>query len=197
MRVAAILIIVLAAFVRPAKAEPITYTLTAVGSGTLGSASFSNETFTITSTANTANITESAGPFNTSIYMVPGITSTVSVAGLGIATFTVPTEDLSTTGLPGSFAFTAEPPNSDDFYANLLGVATSGLSGYNLSTSIGPLTGSPQNDSGTDFGTTVGNFDLTSVTSDTFQARLVPEPGSFTFLGLGALFLGCKREKRL
>jgi hypothetical protein len=194
MKIAAILIIALITFVGPAKANPITYTLTAVGSGSLGSEYFTNETFTITSTADTANITESTGYSSISTYIVPDTTSAVSVDGLATATFTVPSEEVALS-VVGDVAIQAPSQINDTFSVIVLGAATSGLNSYNLNTSIGPLSGSPQINSGIDFSTTAGNFDLTSVTSDTFQAQVVPEPDSLAPLGLGALFLGYKRKK--
>ena len=77
---AAILFIAAAAL-----ATPITYTFTAYGNGSLGSQSFTNTFFEITANADTSGISvPSAG-----IFKVNDLTASVSVSGLGTATFTM------------------------------------------------------------------------------------------------------------
>ena len=191
MKISAILIILLIAFVGPAKADPVSYTFSAIGSGSLGSDSFSDQTFTITSTADTADITESTGPGVVVIYVVPDTATTVTVDGLGTATFTIPTENVANS--IGAVAIEAPGQTTDNSYANVLDQGNFELSDYNLSTSIGPISGNAGINDGLDFSTTAGDFDLTSVTTDTFQAQVVPEPGSCALLTLGTVVL-CSRR---
>ena len=51
MKASPLLFFALLGFTVATQATPIIYTFTAIGSGTLGASSFSNATFTITSTA--------------------------------------------------------------------------------------------------------------------------------------------------
>jgi hypothetical protein len=66
-----------------ARADLITYTEQAVGSGGLGGTAYTNALVTITFTGDTANVTGGSGFFINTVG-----TTTVTVAGLGLATFT-------------------------------------------------------------------------------------------------------------
>src|SRR5262249_3683347 len=79
-----------------AKADPIVYTLSAVGIGSLGGVSFSNHSFILTSMANTSQITN---PFS-GIFSAPNTSATVFVTGIGTATFTIPTTTVSNHNVP-------------------------------------------------------------------------------------------------
>src|SRR5580698_4322285 len=68
-----------------ASATPVTYIVTGKGDGRLGTSTFSNESFTITSTANTGQIVNDSGT-----YKVSDLTTTISISGLGTATFITP-----------------------------------------------------------------------------------------------------------
>jgi hypothetical protein len=85
----------------------ITYSLSATATGTLGGAPFTNALVTVTLTGNTSNVVDGPAPFNN--YLVDSGAATVSIAGLGTATFTDSIEivstfnDLTLLGVPAVF----------------------------------------------------------------------------------------------
>jgi hypothetical protein len=173
------------------RAGPITYTETATGSGSLGGTSFTDATVTITGTGDTANIRDSVpGFFNNS-----PITATVTVAGIGTATFTgtIIVHDNQPTSL---VAFSDETAGAD-----ILGTSGSPFDTYDLKTAVGPVSGpADEVGFGRDLATTDGAFVLNSVVNDTatFTATPTPEPASLTLLGLGAAGLlgyGWRRKR--
>src|SRR5581483_4112687 len=68
------------------RANPITYTISSMVSGTLGASSFTDALVTLTLTGDTANITPGPAPF-TDVDVNTGA-ATVNVAGIGTASFT-------------------------------------------------------------------------------------------------------------
>ena len=113
-----------------AQAAPIIYTISSVGSGSLGSNSFNDASFTITATADTSQISLlSAG-----VFIVPDLSATISISGLGTATFTSATnfsnENTEAVGI-----------NSGPGALDILDVLNPVFETYNLSTSIGPVSG--------------------------------------------------------
>ncbi len=70
------------------QAAPITYTLTTTASGTLGASTFTNATVTVTLSGDTSGIAVGPAP-NTNFLVNPGNAS-VTIGGLGTATFTDP-----------------------------------------------------------------------------------------------------------
>jgi hypothetical protein len=165
-----------------ARADPITYTFTGTASGSLGANAFTNASFTIVSTADTSQVTMT-GP---GIFHIPDLTATVSVAGLGTAAFTIPTINVSNQNLPGA-GFSA--PDQD---LAILFELNQAFASYDLTTSIGPLSGPPEFNSGFHFATTSGDFVLNSVSGDvtfTAQASPAPEPSALALFGLGAAAL--------
>jgi hypothetical protein len=176
-----------------AQATPITYTFSATGAGNLGSNAF-NTQFVITSTADTSQITN---PMS-GLFLVPDITATVFITGLGTATFTIPTTNVSNNSMGTPIVVFSSPTQ------NLLILGSFGNPAYGtyaLNTSIGPLTGSAAFNSVAQFpvaqfATNLGNFSLTNVSGEvTFQAA-VPEPPTIVMVVVGiALCLCCKRRR--
>jgi hypothetical protein len=173
-----------------APAMPITYTETVTASGSLGSTTFTNALVTLTATADTNNIVN----YLPGYLGVNNTTATVSVAGDGSGTFTIPTLtydsqlfsaagfESGTTGVPGS---------------NILDVGNSAFATYNLRSSIGPLSGTPAINSGTTFSTTAGSFILNSTSGNaTFQATAVPEPATLAPAVTGVLLIACYAWRR-
>jgi hypothetical protein len=169
------------------RAEFITYTETFTASGTLtsmsGTTPFTDAMVTIVGTGDTANAVQAGAQF------LNGVAATVTVAGIG----------------PGGSDETANVTDGVDANSRFvltdagffiasggtgLAVRTknSVFGNYDLTTSIGPVTGSfaRQGDS-LDIHTDQGTLTFTGFGADsTFGATLgTPEPASLTLLGLG------------
>ncbi len=168
--------------VTPARAELITYTFSGTGSGSLGSQSFTDTLFTITSTADTSQVTNSSP----GIFRVPDLTANVTVSGIGTGTFTITTINVSNQNVS---RVGISDPNQN---MAILFVDNPAVATYDLTTAIGPLTGPTAFNPGATFATTAGDFSLTVVPSATFQATVgqaIPEPATLTLIGIGALGL--------
>ena len=159
------------------RAEMITYTDTFTASGTLGTQTFTNAKVTITGTGDTANIVSSG------LNIFNPVTATVTIAGIGTATFT---DSISAEDQQGF----SHADFADESTLGHLVISTSNsvFATYDLTSSIGPISGSstsfPQG-----FGTDGGTLTFTSFSDSTFTATLstaTPEPASLTLLGLGA-----------
>jgi len=153
------------------QATQATYTLSTVASGHLGQHSFTLAHITFTSTADTSQITNP----QPGLFIVPDITATVFVSDIGTATFTIPTINVvnqhTTIGIP-AVGFS----DPIQILAILFANNNPAFQTYDLSTSFGPLVGTPTFNSGVSFMTTEGSFSLSSVSDVTFQAIVVPEP---------------------
>ncbi len=153
-----------------AQAELITYTESAVASGTIGNQVFSGELVTLTLTADTSGITFSGGIFYTSAAM-----ATVSIAGIGNASFT---DNLVVFNYPGVEAgFEDFTPVVGD--ALIMAIVNASLSTYDLASAIGPLTG-PTSGGGGSFATTLGTLYLNPpFDSGTFTATTPIGPRTY------------------
>jgi hypothetical protein len=165
-----------------ARADIVTFNYTVTASGGFGTSTFTNALVTLTQVADTDDVT-----FNSGIYFLTPETSTVSVAGLGTATFTGPTFDASIPGgLVGLFSGTTSGPI-------ILGVNNAALAGYDLQGAIGPFTGVATINPGSAFATSSGDFVFGSTSGlATFQATVgtaavIPEPSSVAMAGLMTL----------
>ncbi len=76
------------------QAAPITYTLTSTASGTLGASTFTNATVTVTLSGDTSGITAGTGSFTGALLNAGN--SSITIAGVGTATFTDPIVMVST-----------------------------------------------------------------------------------------------------
>jgi hypothetical protein len=175
-----------------ARATLLTYTFTAIGSGSLGANTFSNASFTITTTADTNQVTSLGGSI-----VVPDLTATVCVSGFETATFTFATKNVDNQGL-------SRAGLSGEFFPAILFEDNAAFSTYDLTTPIGPLTGPPSFNSGANFPTTAGNFSLRAVSDVTFEAttaQAAPEPSLLALLGIGTATLAgwrwCKHRRAL
>ena len=175
-----------------AHADIITFTeITTTASGNLDGTAFSNALVSLVLTGDRTNVDGEEAPEFTLIG-----TGTVSVAGVGSDTFT-DTIDVFVNSLAGQGA-----GGISDLTLNrlILGTLSPGFSGYDLSTSFGPLTGLGSFNPGQVFPTAGNNgscpcpntgFDLIALGPQpsapvTFSAvesaTTVPEPGSIVLL---------------
>jgi hypothetical protein len=169
-----------------ASAGPIIFTETQYGIGTLGGTAFNNSLVTIVLTTDTSTITGGSGAF---FDIGP---ATVTVAGIGTATFTDTMEVFSNQGNHFAGIEDAQPAMGD-----VLDVFNTAFDTYALNTAIGQLSGKPEGSPGQSFPTSLGAFILTSSGNGdhpaTFTAATVgsvPEPETLGLLTAGiALFL--------
>ncbi len=180
-----------------------TYTFTGTMSGTIGSAPFSNASFTVTASGPiSAVVTFSEGY---ELFFAPGSMS-FTISGIGSGTFTGLDDtyvfDNTTQGLAG-FGDQSDPVYCCDLLDINQGViGSTAFSTYNLQSSLGPL-GLWPSGSSVDWDqvpTSLGAFTVTSYDNVSFQATVgaTPEPGTLLLLasGLPAIGFLCRKFAR-
>jgi len=195
----------------PSQAAPIAYTITAIASGTLGGTPFSNALMTMTLVSDTLTVFQPLPNDLPELFANPG-TATVTIAGLGTATFND----------PGGYAAIMFPVVDEipipslgiwedvDIAANrgtgILGIGSNSLAGYNLRSPLGPLAGASSGGAHEPDGTPVaystnrGGLTITSTgesgTVTVTVATSVPEPTSLSLLTIGGLSLLATTRRR-
>jgi hypothetical protein len=182
----------------PAMAETITFSISAQGSGTLGTTPFTDQLITFTEVTDTSNITN---PCLGSIYGYPCAPSqagnTVTIGGIaGTQTISDNTfffdNAINLVGISGAF-----------FQTYLSAIGTADGATYGMTTAFGPESAPYYTVGSSTLATSGGTLSLTSFSGDaTFSAVLgattaAPEPGTLTLLGSGLLGLVYRlRRKR-
>ena len=160
-------------------AASVTYIVRGNGSGLMNGMAFTDQDFTITASADTANIM--GGP----VFVVINDSTQVAIDGLGMDDFTneVQTVSNQNTGLAGfgdnGFSLGVQ------FVNNLI------FSSYDLSTSLPETPGAPVFNSGISFPTVNGGVTWTNVSTVSFEAMVVPEPTLGRLWVLYGLLAGC------
>ncbi|MBZ5634845.1 MAG: PEP-CTERM sorting domain-containing protein [Acidobacteriia bacterium] len=191
-------------------ASPIIYMESGTASGMIGGTAFSDVQVQVTVSGDTANVVSGVIEGFAFFGNVSSAT-TVTIAGIGTATVSdpsgivsIPTPVSIDTGFPVLPYVAIGTLDSTLSFDSLTGIGVEGsnaLLGYDLKTSIGPITGSPGGigyPTSLFFHTTLGDLSFTAnfspTTVGTFTATLVPEPTSLLLLGSGlALLAGRSR----
>ena len=174
-------VVALLGFAGLAYGGPITYTESATLSGSLDGIGFQNAVATLTLIGDTSNI------HNDGNFRNPG-TASITIEGFAPADFTDLIEVFVNQG--------AQAAGFDDItlgQASILDTLDAAFGSYDLSTAIGPITNTPFFRPDLVYGTYSGDLIITDTSNSTFSAvtdTAVPEPMTFSFLGLGLAAMG-------
>ncbi|MBX9602967.1 MAG: PEP-CTERM sorting domain-containing protein [Bryobacteraceae bacterium] len=199
------------AFSLAATAGQINYVVTGTASGTIGGIPFTNALVQVTATADTANVV-SLSLEGYEVFANVASSTTVMIAGIGTATVTGGAEPGVSPNPVGVFSFPSPIPIDSQFpvlpyvvigtldnpptlnsFTGIGLIGSNALLGYDLRTSIGPITAIPGGvnySEGLFVYTTLGNLTFTQNHSPTGQGTFaasaaVPEPASLLLTAIG------------
>jgi len=159
-----------------AQTSPITFVFTGVGTGTIGGMGFADAAFTITAVGDTSTVHEFTGGPPASTPTIDSITATISISGIGVATFTEATRVFN------SQTVTVVGFNSP-VHADLYNIGPdASLATYDLVTDFGPIfdaTPSAVNQF-LNVSTSMGLLSFTSAQDGSFQAFVTGGPPPVT-----------------
>ena len=221
IRPAVLLIAALLGCVPAVYAVPITYVQTGTASGMLGATPFTDAFVTVTLTGDTDNVVpELFGPFNCTFCFVNEGTVTIDIPSVGTATVTDPTgiwvfaqavdidDDPATPDLPGVVIGTLDEPPATDSFTGIGGTGAMALLGYDLTTSIGPVSSALLGGVGypetlflnTNLGALSFVENLSTDSDGTFTATIgiaaVPEPTTLVLFGSGVAAYAARVRRR-
>jgi len=189
------------AFAPQLRAETMTYTATGgLISGTLGGVTFTDAAWSITATADTANITQ--GNFSAAIpyYFLPA-SAVLTIDGFSPVTFTSPNFGV----FSGDYSIVLSPNVALSGFADFnVSGNTSGLAayGFNIFTDLAtPVTLNAESSIANKdytFTTSGGDFVISADTGapGTFSVESVPEPSTCALLGVAGACLAFMRRRR-
>jgi hypothetical protein len=196
VRTAALILFALICLGR-AGATTISYTESITTDGSLGGTAFTGELVTLTFTADTSNVTFFQGSGFTRYTNIPS-SSTVTVAGIGTATFSDPISLLVEVHSTFSEFGATDTSIGQDILDTF--AVTSGFAGYNMQVSLAPVSGGAAYPVGTTtFGTSLGSFEFTKSgggVSSVSAATTVPELSSLGMLATGLCSVAVLRRNR-
>jgi hypothetical protein len=196
--VLAVLLGTVLSFAPLSSAESITFTESAIATGSLGSNSFDDSLVTLTATGDTSNVVL-GGAFGTTLE-IQGLAVSIDIAGVGTAELTDPGFVFSAPGRPaaGIGDQVCQPTSVPACFYTILDTIDSAFGTYNMTTSVGPITDSSDYTSGLDFSTSDGEFVIDSAGDATFTATASsPEPSTTTLFGFGLAGLALVAKSRM